>query len=86
MAAGLDLGAAREVTARAKAAYWPSLTVSGNWQARDNQIVAIFGTFEAPTTQKNFFTAEASLTEVLWDGGRRAAALTSPAAPRPRSP
>jgi outer membrane protein TolC len=75
IAAGLDLGAAREGTSRAKAAYWPSLTVSGNWQARDNEIVAIFGTFEVPTTQKNFFTAEANLTELVWDGGRRAAAL-----------
>ena len=75
VAAGLDLGAAQEGTARAKAAYWPSLSVSGNWQARDNQVVALFGTFEAPTTQKNFFTAEASLTELLWDGGKRGAAL-----------
>ena len=75
VAAGLDLGAAREGTARAKAAYWPSLSASGNWQTRDNQIVALFGTFEAPTTQKSFFTAEASLTEVLWDGGKRGATL-----------
>lgn len=73
--AALDVSAAREGTVRAKAAYWPSLSVSGNWQARDNEIVAIFGSFEVPTTQKNFFTAEANLTELVWDGGRRAAAL-----------
>jgi outer membrane protein len=73
--AGLDLSAAQEGTTRAKSAYWPSLSVSGNWQARDREVVAIFGTFEVPTTQKNFFTAEADLTELLWDGGRRAAAL-----------
>ena len=75
VAAGLDLSAAKEGTTRAKAAYWPTLSVAGNWQARDNEIVAIFGTFEVPETQKNFFTAEADLTGVLWDGGRRAAAL-----------
>ncbi len=75
--AALDLGAAQEGTRRAKAAYWPSLSVSGNWQARDNEIVAIFGAFEVPTTQKNFFTAEASLTELLWDGGRRSAAVAA---------
>jgi len=75
VAAGLDLRAAREGTARARASYWPTLSVSGNWQARDNEIVAIFGEFAVPTTQKNFFTAEASLTELLWDGGRRSAAL-----------
>jgi outer membrane protein len=77
VAAGLDLGAAREGTVRAKAAYWPSLTVSGGWQGRDHEIVAIFGTFEAPTTQKNFFTAGADLIQILWDGGRRSAALAA---------
>ncbi len=75
VAAGLDLRAAQEGTNRVKAAYWPVLSASGNWQARDNPIVAIFGTFEVPTTNKNFFTAEADLTELLWDGGRRSAAL-----------
>jgi outer membrane protein TolC len=75
VAAGLDLSAALEGTTRAKAAFWPSLSVAGNWQARDREIVAIFSTFEVPETQKNFFTAEADLTEVLWDGGRRSAAL-----------
>jgi outer membrane protein len=75
VAAGLDLRAAKEGTTRAKAAYWPTLSVAGNWQARDREIVALFGTFEVPETQKNFFTAQADLTELLWDGGRRAAAL-----------
>jgi outer membrane protein TolC len=75
VAAGLDVGAAQEGTNRAKAAYWPSLSVAGNWQARDNPVVAIFGAFEAPTTQKNFFSAEANLTQLVWDGGRRSAAL-----------
>ena len=75
VAAALDRDAAREGTTRAKAAFWPTLSVAGNWQARDREIVAIFSTFEVPETQKNFFTAEADLTEVLWDGGRRSAAL-----------
>jgi outer membrane protein len=75
VAAGLDVSAAQEQTQRAKAAFWPVLSASGNWQARDNPIVAIFGSFEVPTTNKNFFTAEADVTELLWDGGRRSAAL-----------
>jgi outer membrane protein len=75
VAAALDVSAAKEQTAKAKAAYWPVLSVSGDWQGRDHEIVAIFGTFEVPTTQKNFFTAEANVTELLWDGGRRPAAL-----------
>jgi outer membrane protein len=75
VAAGLDVGAAAEGTNRAKAAYWPSLSVAGNWQARDNPVVAIFGAFEVPTTQKNFFSAEADLTQLIWDGGRRSAGL-----------
>lgn len=75
VAAGLDVDVAREETTRAKAAFWPTLSVAGNWQGRDHEIVAIFGSFEVPTTQKNFFTAQADLTEVLWDGGRRSATL-----------
>ncbi len=75
VAAGLDVRAAEEQTVRAKAAYWPILSASGNWQGRDHEVVAIFGTFEVPTTLKNFFTAEADVTELLWDGGRRSAAL-----------
>ncbi len=75
VAAGLDVRAAEEQTVRAKAAYWPVLSASGNWQGRDHEVVAIFGTFEVPTTLKNFFTAEADVTELLWDGGRRSAAL-----------
>jgi outer membrane protein len=75
VAAGLDVGAAQEGTNKAKAAYWPTLSVAGNWQARDNPVVAIFGAFEVPTTDKNFFSAEADLTQLIWDGGRRSAAL-----------
>ncbi|MFI5181697.1 MAG: TolC family protein [Thermoanaerobaculia bacterium] len=75
VAAGLDVRAAEEQTVRAKAAYWPVLSLTGNWQARDHEIVAIFGTFEVPTTQKSFFSAQADLTELLWDGGRRSASL-----------
>jgi len=77
IAAGLDVSAAEEQTARAKAAYWPSLNLSGGWQGRDHEIVAIFGSFEAPTTQKNFFSAQVDATQVLWDGGRRAATLAA---------
>ncbi len=75
VAAGLDVRAAEEQTARAKAAFWPVLSASGDWQARDHEVVAIFGAFEVPTTQKSFFGAEAKLTELVWDGGRRSAAL-----------
>ncbi len=77
VAAGLDVRTAKEQTVRAKAAYWPSLTLSGGWQGRDHEIVALFETFEVAETQKDFFTAEADLTQVLWDGGRRAAALAA---------
>ncbi len=75
VAAKLDVDAAREGTVRAKAAYWPSLSASGSWTTRDHEVVAIFGTFEVPTTQKNFFTAEVDATQLLWDGGRRSATL-----------
>jgi outer membrane protein TolC len=77
--AGLDVASAREGTNRARAPYWPSVTVSGGWNARDHEVVAIFdtpgGVLAAETTQKNFFVADLSVTQLLWDGGRRSAAL-----------
>ena len=79
VAAGLDLAAAREGTTRARAPYWPTVTVSGGWNARDHEVVAVFdtpqGVLAAETTQKNFFVADVSATQLLWDGGRRSSAL-----------
>jgi outer membrane protein TolC len=79
VAAGLDLAAAREGTTRAKAPYWPTVSVSGGWNARDHEVVAVFdtpfGVLAAETTQKNFFVADISATQLIWDGGRRSSAL-----------
>ncbi len=79
IAAGLDLASAREATNRAKAPYWPSVSVSGGWQGRDHEVVAVFdtpfGVLSAETTQKNFFVGDFSATQLLWDGGRRSSAL-----------
>lgn len=77
VAAGLDVDAAREATNRVKAAYLPSLSISGGWYARDNPVVAIFGDFAVPTTQKNFVVGDVSLTQLVWDGGRRSAARSA---------
>ena len=79
IAAGLDLASAQEGTNRARATYWPSVSVSGGWFARDHEVVAIFdtpqGVLAAETTQKNFFVGDISATQLIWDGGRRSAAL-----------
>jgi outer membrane protein len=75
VAAGIDLEAARQQTERARAPYRPSVSLSGNYMARDNQIVALFGALSAPTTDRDFFSGELDATYLLWDGGRRASAL-----------
>jgi len=79
VAATLDVASAREATNRARAAYWPAVSVSGGWFGRDHEIVAVFdtpsGVLAAETTQKNFFVGDISATQLLWDGGRRSAAL-----------
>ena len=73
--AGLDLDAAREATRRVQASYYPTVSLSAGHINRDHEIVAVFGTLNAPTTQRDFFTGEIDATELLWDGGRRASAL-----------
>jgi outer membrane protein len=73
----LDVDAARTGTARAEAAYRPSVSVSAGYELRDHEIVARFGTLAAPSTESNFFTGEIDATQLLWDGGRRASALAS---------
>jgi len=72
---GLDLDAAKETTRRTQASYYPSVDLSVGHFNRDNPVVAIFGTFSVPTTEKNFFTGELDVSELLWDGGRRSGAV-----------
>jgi len=75
--ATLDVDIARTGTARAEAAYRPSVSVSAGYELRDHEIVARFGTLAAPSTERNFLTGEIDATQLLWDGGRRASALAS---------
>jgi outer membrane protein len=75
VSAGLDLDAARQSTVGVEASYYPSVSLSVGHFNRDDPVVAIFGDFAVPTTEKNFFTGELDVTELLWDGGRRASAV-----------
>jgi outer membrane protein TolC len=75
VSAGFDLDAARENTRRTQAPYYPSVSLSLGHFNRDDPIVAIFGTFAVPTTEKSFFTGQLDVTELLWDGGRRSSAV-----------
>ncbi len=75
VSAGLDLEAAKAATRRTESSYYPSVSVSGGYMARDNSVVAVFGPLEAPTTEKDFFTGELDVNQLLWDGGRRASAM-----------
>jgi outer membrane protein len=73
--AGLDLDSARARTRHANALYLPEVSLSAGHVNRDHEIVAVFGTLNAPTTQRDFFTGELDATELLWDGGRRSSAV-----------
>lgn len=73
--AGLDLESVRELTTRARASYYPTVVVSAGHVNRDHPVVAVFGALEAPTTQASFFTGELNVSQLLWDGGRRSAAV-----------
>jgi len=73
----LDLETAREGTRRAHGSYYPSVSLTLGHFNRDDPVVAIFGSFAVPTTEKNFFTGELDVTELIWDGGRRSSAMRS---------
>jgi outer membrane protein len=73
--AGLNVEAVRELTQRARASYYPSVDLSAGHVNNDHRVVAVFGNLQAPTLQPSFFTGELDVTELLWDGGRRSAAV-----------
>lgn len=75
VAAGLDLGAARQGTKRLEALFKPSVSLTGSFTARDHQVIGVLGTFEAPETEHQFFAGELDATYLLWDGGRRRSAV-----------
>jgi outer membrane protein len=75
--ASLNLDTAREGTRRAQASYYPSVSLSAGRVLRDHEVIAKFGAFQAPTTERNFSVAEIDATQLLWDGGRRSSAVKS---------
>jgi outer membrane protein len=75
--ANLDLDTAREGTRRAQGSYYPSVSLSAGYILRDHEVIAKFGAFQAPTTERNFSIAEIDATQLLWDGGRRSSAMRS---------
>jgi outer membrane protein len=75
--ATLDLAAAREATNRVRARYEPTVDISLGHANRDRELVAVFGTLAAPTTQRSYFQGELDADYLLWDGGRRSSALAA---------
>ncbi len=73
--AELNLNDARESTKRAKALYLPTVSLSAGHFNRDHEVVAVLGPLSAATTNRDFFTGELDATQLLWDGGRRSAAV-----------
>ncbi len=71
----LDLRAAREETARARALYRPSATLDLSHTNLDHDPFFVFGPSAFPAGEQVFWKYQFAVREVLWDGGRRRAAL-----------
>jgi outer membrane protein len=72
-----DLAAAEAAVRRAQAGWWPSLDLQAQYLVRDNPIEAQAGTLSFPTAEKASGHYEVSARQLLYDGGRRAGALTA---------
>ncbi len=68
---------AREVRRELHSAYLPRIELGGGYTVRDSPMVAVFGAFAAPFGTSTFWQYQLTATELLWDGGRRRAAVES---------
>ena len=73
--AALQVKTAMEGVKQARSSYFPLVSLTGGLYERDHEVVARFGTLSAPTTNKGYWSFEASVREVLWDFGRRSSGL-----------
>lgn len=71
----LDLRSAREGTAQARSWYYPSITLQGGHTNLDNDPFFQFGPMVFPAGEQVFWKYQFVVSEVLWDGGRRRAAV-----------
>jgi len=71
----LDRKSAREGTAQAKSFYLPSVTLDGGHTNLNEDPFFKFGRTVFPAGEQVFWKYQFAVREILWDGGRRKAAL-----------
>lgn len=71
----LDVEVAKEGTAQAQAWYYPTITLDGGHTNLDEDPFFKFGPTVFPAGEQVFWGYRFSVTEVLWDGGRRRSAV-----------
>lgn len=75
--AKLDTAVAREESAQVKSLYFPQVTLDGGHVNLDNDPFFKFGPTVFPAGEQVYWQYTLSAREVLWDGGRRSAALAA---------
>jgi len=71
----LDVESARERSRQTESLYYPTIFARGGKYYRDNPIIAVFGTLEAPTTEQNYWEYQVGARQLVWDFGRRKSAV-----------
>jgi outer membrane protein len=75
--AALNAQAAREESGQIKSLYYPQVTLDGGHVNLDNDPFFKFGPTVFPAGEQVYWKYDIAVREVLWDGGRRSAALSA---------
>ncbi len=75
--ADLNASAAREESRQIKSLYYPQVTLDGGHVNLDNDPFFKFGPTVFPAGEQVYWKYKIAAREVLWDGGRRSAALST---------
>ncbi len=73
--AEIERAKADAVQKEVQASYQPSVELKGGYTLRDSPEVAVFDNFAAPFGTGTYWQYELAATQLVWDGGRRRAAV-----------
>ncbi len=73
--AGIERARADAVQREVQASYQPTVELKGGYTLRDSPEVAVFDNFAAPFGTGTYWQYELAATQLVWDGGRRRAAV-----------
>jgi outer membrane protein TolC len=76
-AARLDASVAKDQTAEIKTGYYPQVRLDGGHLSLDHQPYFVSGPIVFPSANEDSWQYRLAVSEVLWDGGRRSAAVAA---------